>query len=120
MKKKFTRQKKIRHIRLRRKIIGTADKPRLCVSRSLSNFSAQLIDDIAGKTLLSVSTFDKDTKTKIRYGGNTKAAEQLGKMLAEKSKNKGITKVVFDRGGSMFHGRIKAFADAMRKEGLAF
>jgi large subunit ribosomal protein L18 len=86
----------------------------------LKNLSAQLIDDVNGKTILSVSTFDKDSKNSISSGGNIKAAVLLGKLLAEKAQDKGVTEVTFDKGGRYFHGRIKAFADSARKAGLVF
>lgn len=120
MQKKRITQRERRHKRIRKKVLGDAKRPRLCLYRSLANLSAQLIDDIEGKTLLSVSTFDKDAKPKIGYGGNTKAAEVMGRLMAEKAKAKGITTVVFDRGGCLFHGRVKAFAEAARKGGLIF
>ena len=120
MLKKTLIQRDRRHQRLRKKIIGTPERPRLCVHRSLSNLSAQIIDDIAGKTIMSAATYDKGVKGKVKYGGNVKAAEQLGLALAEKAKTKGITKVVFDRGGCQYHGRIKTFAEAARKGGLSF
>lgn len=120
MQKKRIRQREIRHKRLRKKIIGTNKRPRLCVYRSLKNLSVQLIDDIDGKTILSLSTFSKDSKSSISCGGNIKSAVLLGKLTAEKAREKGITKVVFDKGGRFFHGRIKAFADSARKTGLVF
>lgn len=108
-----------RHERSRRRIGGTAERPRLAVFRSLRHISAQFVDDAAGKTVLAVSTqcadFPKDT-----YGGNVKAAEVLGKLAAEKAKAAGIATVVFDKGGRKYHGRVKAFADAARKGGLKF
>ncbi len=120
MRKKRIKQRKLRHQRLRKKISGTETRPRLCVYRSLKNISAQLIDDINGKTLLSLSTFDKAAKSAITYGGNLKSAETLGRLLAEEAKKKGVTKVVFDKTGRIFHGRIKAFADSARKAGMVF
>ena len=120
MQKKRILQSELRHKRLRKKIVGTAQKPRLCVYRSLKNLSAQLIDDIESRTLLSLSTFDKESKKKINYGGNISAAESMGKLFALKAVEKGIKKVVFDRGGRQYHGRVKAFAESARKEGLVF
>ena len=120
MRKKRTKQRELRHKRLRKKIFGTREKPRLCVYRSLKNFSAQLVDDTKGETILLLSTFSKSAKDSINYGGNIKSAESLGKLFAQEAKNKGVTKVVFDKGGRFFHGRIKAFADSARKEGLVF
>lgn len=109
-----------RHLRIRKKILGIPERPRLTVYRSLRNLSAQIIDDTKQKTLLSLSTLNKEVKEKISYGGNIKAAEFLGEILAKKAKEKGITKVVFDRAGFLYHGRIKAFCEAARKEGLEF
>lgn len=112
--------RELRHKRIRHKLIGTKDRPRLCVFRSLQNLSAQLIDDIEGKTILSMTTASKDLKSKIKYGGNVKAALALGEELAKKAKESGIEKVVFDRAGYLYHGRVKALADACRKGGLKF
>jgi len=109
-----------RHKRLRKKIVGTRKRPRLAVHRSLKNIHAQFIDDISGQTICTVSTADKKVKEKVRYGGNKKAAEILGEAAAGIAKSKGIEKVVFDKGGYVYHGRIKAFADAARKGGLSF
>jgi len=120
MYKKRTSQVKKRHNRIRKKVSGTKARPRLCLYRSLSNLTAQLVDDVSGKTLVSLSTFNKDIKKQMPYGGNKKAAEGLGKAMAEKVKDKGITSVVFDRSGRQYHGRVKVFADAARKEGLQF
>jgi large subunit ribosomal protein L18 len=120
MEKKKITQRERRHKRLRKKIFGVSQRPRLCIHRSAKNLSVQIIDDMENKTLLSLSTFDKDAKKQINYGGNKKAAEVLGKLLAEKAKAKGINAVIFDRGGYQYHGRIKAFADAIRKEGVVF
>ncbi len=99
---------------------GTADRPRLSVRRSLKNLFVQMVDDTKGMTLLSMSTVDKDLKKKLSYGGNVKAAVLLGETVAHKAREKKITKVVFDRGGYDYHGRIKAFAEAARKGGLEF
>lgn len=120
MRKKRVKQRELRHKRLRKKISGTNEKPRLCVYRSLKNLSVQLIDDVNGKTILSLSTFNKSVKGETGYGGNTKSAEILGRLFAREAKNKGLRKIVFDKGGRCFHGRIKAFADSARKEGMAF
>jgi len=120
MQKKRITSRQRRHKRIRKKVAGVKECPRLCVYRSLSNFQAQIIDDGSNKTILSASTFDKEAKGKVSYGGNMKAAEQLGTFLAEKAKEKGISKVVFDRGGVTYHGRVKIFAEACRKAGLVF
>jgi large subunit ribosomal protein L18 len=120
MQKKRILQSQLRHKRLRKKIMGTSEKPRLCVYRSLKNISVQLIDDVESKTILSLSTFDKESKKSVSYGGNITAAETMGKLFAKKALEKGIKKVVFDRGGRKYHGRIKVFAESARKEGLVF
>ncbi|MEK7849312.1 MAG: 50S ribosomal protein L18 [Candidatus Omnitrophota bacterium] len=109
-----------RHLRLRKRVIGTAQRPRLNVRRSLKNLFIQIIDDSKRATLLSVSTTNKNLRDKIAYGGNIKAAVLLGDVVAQMAKGKNITKVVFDRGGYDYHGRIKAFAEAARKGGLEF
>ncbi|MCP4648948.1 MAG: 50S ribosomal protein L18 [PVC group bacterium] len=106
-----------RHRRIRKKISGTQDRPRLSVYRSLKNMYAQLIDDENNATLVTCSTLSKDSKDSA---GNVKAATLLGGMVAEKAKEKGIEQVVFDRGGYPYHGRIKAVAEAARKGGLKF
>ena len=105
------------HNRIRRKLRGTAERPRLAVFRSVAHIYAQVIDDSAGTTLASASTVDKAGKTK---GGNVAAAKAIGKLVADRAKEKGIQKVVFDRGGYQYHGRIKALADAARSAGLEF
>jgi len=110
-----------RHSRIRRKIVGTKDRPRLSVRRSSSHLYAQIIDDNAGRTLLQLSTLSPDVKGKMPKGlGTVKGAALLGTALAEKCKKDGVTKVVFDRAGYLYHGRIKALADAARKGGLDF
>ncbi len=114
------RKKERRHKRLRQKVIGTSERPRLCVYRSLENTYCQLIDDFAGKTLASSSTLQKDIREKIRYGGNKAAAELVGEKIAEEARKIGIQKVVFDRGGYKFHGRVKALAESARKNNLEF
>ena len=105
------------HMRIRRKLRGTAERPRLAVFRSVAHIYAQVIDDSAGATLVSASTVDKGGKTN---GGNVAAAKAIGKLVAERAKEKGIQQVVFDRGGYQYHGRIKALADAARTAGLEF
>ena len=102
------------HARIRRKLAGTAERPRLNVYRSLNHIYAQVIDDQAGVTIVSASTI------KAKTGGNIAAAKEIGKTIAELAKEKGVTKVVFDRGGYLYHGRIKALADAAREAGLEF
>jgi large subunit ribosomal protein L18 len=106
------------HKRIRAKLRGTAERPRLNVYRSLNHIYAQLIDDFQGKTLASASTREKGATSKI--GGNVASAKAVGKALAERAKQKSITKVVFDRGGYLYHGRVKALADAAREAGLQF
>ena len=103
-----------RHTRVRGKVSGTVDCPRLNVYRSLSNIYVQLIDDVAGVTLAQASTVEKD------YGGNVEAAKAVGKTLAERAKAKGIEECVFDRGGYIYHGRVAAVADGAREGGLKF
>ena len=104
-----------RHLR---SIIGTAEKPRLNVYRSLSNIYAQVINDVTGETIVAASTVEKDLKA--NYGGNTEAAKAVGKAIAEKALAKGIKEVVFDRGGYLYTGRVAALADAAREAGLQF
>ena len=105
----------LRHKRVRAKISGTAERPRLCVYRSNDNIYAQIIDDEQGVTLVSASTMDKDFNG---FGGNVEAAAEIGKKIAAKALEKGITEVVFDRGGYVYHGRVKALADGAREGGL--
>ncbi|MFZ5800144.1 MAG: 50S ribosomal protein L18 [Candidatus Omnitrophota bacterium] len=109
-----------RHARVRKKIAGTGSQPRLCVRRSLANFYCQIIDDDKAATLLSLSTLSRDFRPAIKYGGNIKAAAALGEAVAKRAKEMGISRVSFDRGGYLYHGRIKAFAEAARKAGLEF
>jgi len=105
------------HERIRSKVRGTAERPRLAVFRSVTNIYAQVIDDNEGRTLVSASTIEKGKRS---TGGNLAAAKTIGKTIAERAKEKGIQKVVFDRGGYIYHGRIKALADAAREAGLEF
>jgi large subunit ribosomal protein L18 len=105
------------HQRIRRKLAGTAERPRLAVFRSVAHIYAQVIDDASGKTLVAASSVGKDAKT---GGGNVAAAKVIGKLVAERAKEKGIKSVVFDRGGYQYHGRVKALADAAREAGLEF
>jgi len=110
-----------RHRRIRKKIMGTIERPRLSVRRSIGHLYAQVIDDTTGKTLVSFSTLSADLKDKIKKdAGNVKGAVILGLAVAEKCKKEGIAKVVFDRAGYLYHGRIKALAEAARKGGLSF
>jgi len=107
------------HTRIRAKISGTAERPRLNVYRSLNHIYTQLIDDAAGVTLVSASSQGKKSDG-APYGGNVEAAKAVGKLIAERAQEKGIKKVVFDRGGYLYHGRVKALADAAREAGLDF
>ena len=106
-----------RHIRVRRKISGTAQRPRLCVYRSNSNIYAQIIDDVAGNTLVQASTLDKEIKTKY---SNKAAAKEVGTLIAKRAAEKNIKSVVFDRGGYIYHGVVKELAEAAREGGLEF
>lgn len=108
------------HTRVRLTVVGTPERPRLCVYRSLDHIYAQVIDDRAGKTLVSASSNDGKTKESLKGGGNVSAAKHVGKAIAERAKAAGIEKVVFDRGGYKYHGRVKALADAAREAGLKF
>ncbi|SNZ10985.1 large subunit ribosomal protein L18 [Persephonella hydrogeniphila] len=120
---KTRRQKRIiRHKRIRKKVFGTADRPRMAFFKSLNNLYVQIIDDEAGKTLVSASTIDKDFVEKygVRGGKNIEMAKKLGEFIAEKALSKGIENVVFDRGGFIYHGKVKAFAEAAREKGLKF
>ncbi len=110
------------HSRIRKKLQGTTERPRLNVYRSTNHLYVQIIDDLKGSTLISANTleFGEAKEGKRPTGGNVSAAKQLGKSIAERAKSKGITKVVFDRGGYLYHGRIKALAEAARESGLEF
>lgn len=114
------RLRKKRHTRVRYKVSGTAERPRLNVSRSIQHIYAQLIDDESGRTLAATSTTDKTLRSTLKSGGNIEAATAVGKRIAEIGKDKGINAVVFDRGGYKYHGRIKALADGAREGGLKF
>jgi large subunit ribosomal protein L18 len=110
-------QKRLRiHDRIRKKLQGTSERPRLSVYRSTAHIYAQIIDDLKGETLVAASTAEAKSKT----GGNLASAKEIGKQVVEKAKAKGIEKVVFDRGGYLYHGRVKALADAAREAGLKF
>ena len=111
--------RKVRHFRVRKKIQGTAQRPRLNVYRSEKHIYAQVIDDTKGVTLAAASTLDKDLKD-IGNGGNVEAARKVGELIAKRAQDKGIKNVVFDRGGYLYHGRIQALADAAREAGLDF
>jgi large subunit ribosomal protein L18 len=109
-----------RKFHTRKTLSGSAERPRLSVFRSDKHISAQVIDDLAGKTLVSASSVQKDVRGELANGGNIKAAKLVGKAIAERAKAAGISKVAFDRGGRMYHGRVKALADAAREGGLSF
>ena len=109
-----------RRFRVRKSIRGTAERPRLSVNRSHKNLACQVIDDILGKTIASASTLDKDLRSQLKYGGNKAAAEFIGKTVAERAIAAGVKTVCFDRGGSRYHGRVAALADAARAAGLSF
>ena len=111
-----------RHARVRRKVAGTADRPRLAVSRSLRHISAQVIDDGSARTLAAASSLDKELRDALggRGGGNVAAAEAVGRLVAARAKAAGVERVVFDRGGFAYHGRVAALAGAARSEGLEF
>lgn len=113
--RKFERER--RHIRVRRKISGTPERPRLCVYRSNTNLYVQIIDDVAGNTIVAASTLDKEIKTKH---ANKEAAKELGTLIAKKASDKKIESVVFDRSGYIYHGVIKELAEAARTGGLKF
>jgi large subunit ribosomal protein L18 len=118
---KVTKNQKRGHVhdRIRKKMQGTAERPRLNVYRSLNHIYVQVIDDLHGKTLVSASTAE-GKKEDRRTGGNVASAKAIGKTIAERAKAKGVTQVVFDRGGYIYHGRVKAVADAAREAGLKF
>jgi large subunit ribosomal protein L18 len=108
------------HSRIRRKVSGTANRPRLCVFRSLSHIYAQVVDDLAGTTLAAASSLEREVRGAQARTGNTAAAKLVGKAIAERAKAKGIQAVVFDRGGYIYHGRVKALAESAREHGLKF
>jgi len=112
--------RKIRHQRVRRKVVSSPSRPRLCVYRSLNHIYAQIVDDSLARTLVSMSTLNSDVKAMTDATGKTRRAEAVGTLLAEKALGNGIKSVVFDRGGYKYHGRVKALAEAARKAGLEF
>jgi large subunit ribosomal protein L18 len=107
-----------RHFRIRKTVSGTAEKPRLCVFRSASHIYAQIIDDTRGHTIAAASSLEKDFKDHAGHRGNRDMAKLTGALIGRKAKEKGITKVVFDRGGYLYHGRVKALAEGAREAGL--
>lgn len=116
--KEEMRQK--RHGRVRKTVVGTSDRPRLNVFRSLNNIYAQVVDDTTYATLASASTIDKELKAKLKTGGDIESARLVGELVAKRAKKKGVAKVVFDRGGYQYHGRVKSLAEGARAEGLEF
>jgi large subunit ribosomal protein L18 len=117
-KKELSRLK--RHRRIKLKMQGTGQRPRLVVKRSLNNLSAMAVDDIQNKVIFSFSTASKEFKQKIKNAGNVKSAQAFGEIFAAKAKEKGITKIIFDRAGFLYHGRVKNFAESLRKGGMEF
>ena len=120
MIKKVSRNeiRKVRHARIRENLSGTSERPRLCVFRSNANFEAQIIDDVKGVTLVSASSLEKELN--LKNGGNVEAAKVIGAEIAKRAKKAKINTVVFDRGGYLYHGRVKALAEAARENGLEF
>lgn len=116
--KKVTRMK--RHLRIRRRLTGTQERPRLCVYRSNKHIYVQIIDDSEAKTLVAASTLDKELQGKVEKTWNRDGAKAVGELIAQRAKAKGIEAVVFDRGGNIYHGRIAAVAEAARQAGLSF
>lgn len=108
------------HLRIRKQVRGDADRPRLNVFRSLGHIYGQIIDDGSGRTLVAASSRDKQVRATLKTGGNIAAAKQVGQVLAERAKAAGISRIVFDRGGYAYHGRLKALAGALREGGLQF
>ena len=119
MVKRLTGRRR-RQLRARRKIQGSPERPRLSVYRSLRHMYAQVIDDTQGRTVAAASTMDADLRKSLKSGGNVEAAKAVGKLIGERAKAKGVERVVFDRGGFMYHGRVANLADAAREAGLEF
>ena len=109
-----------RHVRVRRTVRGTSERPRLAIFRSLHHISAQVIDDAAGRTLAAASTYEPEVRKGLTAGANADAARVVGTAVAERARAAGVTKVVFDRGGYLYHGRVRALADAAREAGMEF
>ncbi len=108
------------HLRVRTRVVGTSERPRLCVHRSLGHIYAQVIDDRSGRTLAAASSVDKKTRAQLKGGGNVASAKVVGKEVAERARAAGVEQVVFDRGGYKYHGRVRALAEAAREAGLKF
>ncbi len=119
IKRDRTSDRRKRKLRIKYKIRGTKDRPRLCIYKSLNHIYAQLIDDESGTTVVSASTLDIDLKEKVK-GSNVNSAKLIGEVIAKKAKDLGITDVVFDRNGYIYHGKVKALADSARESGLKF
>jgi large subunit ribosomal protein L18 len=119
---KLTRKESVqrRHRRVRKDVNGSTERPRLAIFRSLQHIYAQVIDDTEQHTLVAASSLEPELKSKLSTGGNIEAAAEVGKLIAERAKAKGIELVVFDRGGNLYHGRVQALADAAREAGLNF
>ncbi|MBI4686104.1 MAG: 50S ribosomal protein L18 [Nitrospirae bacterium] len=115
-----TEAKERRHRRIRKKVVGTSARPRLSVYRSLNHIYAQIIDDTKRRTIVAASSLDSELKEKKSHKGNINTAKEIGMLLAKRAMENGIKKVVFDRGGYLYHGRVKALADAAREKGLEF
>jgi large subunit ribosomal protein L18 len=112
--------RKVRHLRIRKKIYGTPERPRLAVFKSLRYIYAQIIDDTKGHTLVSASSLEKELRSQLKSTKNVEAAKLVGEVIAKRALEKGIKKVVFDRGGFLYHGKVKALADSARAAGLEF
>jgi len=108
------------HQRMRRRMMGTPERPRLCVFRSLKHIHAQIVEDRTGRTLAAASSVDKEVRKQLKGGGNIAAAKVVGKAIAERARAAGVEQVVFDRGGYQYHGRVQALAEAAREAGLKF
>jgi large subunit ribosomal protein L18 len=117
---KKTVMRKRRHVRIRKKVSGNPERPRLCVFRSLNHIYAQIVDDSSGKTLMAASTLEASLKKKKGHKGNVEAAKLTGQIIGKKAAEAGIKKVIFDRGGYLYHGRVEALAAAAREAGLEF
>ena len=119
-KKDRKKLRRRRHLRVRKKVFGTPERPRLCIFRSNKHIYAQIIDDTVGRTLVAASTLDKDLRDKLEKTWNKEAAREVGRLIGKRALEKGITTVVFDRGGYKYHGRVKELADGAREAGLKF
>lgn len=120
LKEDRNQARKVRHLRVRKKVVGTSERPRLNVFRSNRHIYAQIIDDTVGHTLVAASTMDPELREKLANGGNVEAARAVGELLARRAKEKGIHTVVFDRAGYLYHGRVAALAEGARAGGLEF